>query len=372
MSASESVAAVQLHSVTKRFGDVVAVDSVELSIAEGEFFSLLGPSGCGKTTTLRMLGGFEYPDEGAVFLRGEDVTYVPPNKRATNMVFQNYELFPHFTAYENISYGLKISKIPKAELAQRTKEIMDVVSISELADRKAAELSGGQRQRVALARALVNRPAVLLLDEPLSALDVRLRKRMQSELKAIQHRLGTTFVYVTHDQEEALGMSDRIGIMNEGQLLQVGTPRELYDSPADHFVAEFVGTLNVLNVQVDEVRDGHAVVNVEESGRISIIIDGDMSAGRTVRVAIRPERIVPTPIDSWVETASDCHLRGTITSIDYLGPITQYLIETDVLGELTSRRMSEVDSSGFVVGSRVVATWAPESASVDAWPSEDP
>ena len=249
--------AFSIAGVTRRFGSVTAVDDLWLDIREGEFFSLLGPSGCGKTTTLRMLAGFETPDEGTISLRGRDVTDTPPNRRDTNLVFQHYELFPHMTVFQNVAYGLRLRKVREPELTSRVREALRIVRAEELADRGARQLSGGQQQRVALARAIVNQPAVLLLDEPLSALDVKLRKQMQLELKAIQHQLGTTFVYVTHDQEEALLLSDRIGIMSGGRLLQVATPRELYDHPADGFVADFVGSLNVFDGRVAEIRGGH-------------------------------------------------------------------------------------------------------------------
>ncbi|MGH3021752.1 MAG: ABC transporter ATP-binding protein, partial [Gaiellaceae bacterium] len=222
---------ITLEGVTKRFGSVEAVRSVSLEIREGEFFSLLGPSGCGKTTSLRMIGGFEQPDEGRVLLRGLDVTAVPPNRRNVNMVFQHYALFPHMSIRDNIAFGMRLKRVDKAEQRERVGEMLRIVRLEGLEKRKPAQLSGGQQQRIALARALVNRPAALLLDEPLGALDVKLRKQMQLELKRIQSELGTTFVYVTHDQEEALAMSDRIAVMNDGVVEQVAPPRELYERP---------------------------------------------------------------------------------------------------------------------------------------------
>src|SRR5882672_3065985 len=246
--AVEMAAAIALERVTKRFGSTAAVDSVSLTIEEGEFFSLLGPSGCGKTTTLRMVAGFVEPDSGSIELDGKDVTSVPANRRPVNMVFQQYALFPHMSIYDNVAFGLKMKRVPRAAHRERVHEMLRVVELEGFESRRIRQLSGGQQQRVALARALVNRPAALLLDEPLGALDVKLRKQMQLELKRIQADLGTTFVYVTHDQEEALAMSDRIGVMNGGRIEQVGTPREIYEQPDTAFVADFIGSLNVLEV----------------------------------------------------------------------------------------------------------------------------
>src|SRR5438309_1830235 len=240
--------AISLESVVKRYGGVGAVQGVSLAIGEGEFFSLLGPSGCGKTTTLRMIAGFVKPDDGRIVLKGRDVTSVPPNRRPVNMVFQHYALFPHMSVYDNIAFGLRVKRVPRAEHRPRIDEMLEVVELTGYERRHIRNLSGGQQQRVALARALVNRPAALLLDEPLGALDVKLRKQMQLELKRIQADLGTTFVYVTHDQDEALAMSDRIGVMNGGRIEQVGTPREIYERPQTPFVADFVGSLNVLEI----------------------------------------------------------------------------------------------------------------------------
>src|SRR5438094_4025904 len=252
-------AAIGLVGVSKRFGTHAAVDDVSLEIGEGEFFSLLGPSGCGKTTTLRIVAGFEAPDVGRIVLKGNDVTAVPANRRPVNMVFQQYALFPHMSVYDNVVFGLKVKHVPRAEHRERVDEMLRVVSLEGLDRRRARQLSGGQQQRVALARALVNRPAALLLDEPLGALDVKLRKQQQLALKRIQHELGTTFVYVTHDQEEALAMSDRIAVMNGGQVEQLGAPREIYERPLTSFVADFIGSLNALDVTIDELVGGFAL-----------------------------------------------------------------------------------------------------------------
>ena len=266
----ETRAGIALEGVSKRFGKHEAVRDVSLSIREGEFFSLLGPSGCGKTTTLRMIAGFEVPDAGRIYLQGDDVTALFSNRRPVNMVFQQYALFPHMSIYDNVAFGLKVKKVPRAEHAGRVKEMLRIVELEGLEKRKPRQLSGGQQQRVALARALVNSPAALLLDEPLGALDVKLRKQMQLELKAIQNDVGTTFVYVTHDQEEALAMSDRIAVMNEGQVEQIGSPREIYTRPQTAFVADFIGSLNVLELKVDELVGDYAVTRLDESQRVVV------------------------------------------------------------------------------------------------------
>src|SRR5437764_3123568 len=286
--AEERSVGIALEGVSKGFGKVAAVKDANVSIAEGEFFPLLGPSGCGKTTGLRMIAGFEQPDAGRIVLQGEDVTNVRPNRRAVNMVFQHYALFPHMSVYDNVAFGLKVKRVPKDEHRQRVEEILRIVSLEGFEKRRARQLSGGQQQRVALARALVNRPAALLLDEPLGALDVKLRKNMQLELKRIQSSLGTTFVYVTHDQEEALAMSDRIAVMNAGRVEQVGGPREIYERPATAFVADFIGSLNALDVTVGEVVGGYAVARVGEAGRVVVPVDGAVAAGSPLRVAVRP------------------------------------------------------------------------------------
>ena len=363
--------AIRLDGVTKRFGGVMAVDNVTLEIEEGEFFSLLGPSGCGKTTTLRILAGFETPDEGSVYLRGEDVTLVQPNRRATNMVFQNYELFPHMTVFNNVAYGLKLKKVPKREITQRVNEMLEVVGVGGLGKRAADQLSGGQQQRVALARALINRPAVLLLDEPLSALDVKLRKRMQLELKSIQHSLGTTFVYVTHDQEEALLMSDRVGIMNQGVLLQVAAPRSIYENPADDFVADFVGTLNEITIRIEKIDSGRGLVTSGDRERIWIDVAGGASAGQTVRLAVRPEALQITPLDRWDGATDLSYVDGTVSDVIYLGPFTQILIESDRLGRVVSQQVSDARAAAIRPGMEVMVSWDPDTAFMLAGPTAD-
>src|SRR5947207_5781381 len=280
-----------LVGISKRFGAVSAVDDVSLEIGEGEFFSLLGPSGCGKTTTLRMIAGFDVPDVGRIVLQGNDVTEVRANRRPLNMVFQQYALFPHMSVYDNVAFGLRVKRVPRTEHRDRVHEMLRVVSLEGLDRRRVRQLSGGQQQRVALARALVNRPAALLLDEPLGALDVKLRKQMQLELKRIQNELGTTFVYVTHDQEEALAMSDRIAVMNRGQVEQLGTPREIYDHPRTAFVADFIGSLNAFDFRLDERIGDNGVMRVGEGERIVVPVEAGNRRGETLRAAVRPEHV---------------------------------------------------------------------------------
>src|SRR5881296_1216776 len=311
-------AAIGLVGVSKRFGTHAAVDDVSLEIGEGEVFSLLGPSGCGKTTTLRMVAGFELPDAGRIVLKGNDVTEVPANRRPVNMVFQQYALFPHMSVYDNVAFGLKVKRVPRAEHSERVQEMLRVVSLEGLDRRRARQLSGGQQQRVALARALVNRPAALLLDEPLGALDVKLRKQMQLELKRIQSTLGTTFVYVTHDQEEALAMSDRIAVMNGGRVEQIGSPRQIYEHPETTFVADFIGSLNALDLMIDELLGTYAVSRFGEDQRVVVPLTSGYRTGDPVRVAVRPERVQIGSIDNPVRDGGS-RLEGTIAEIVYLG-----------------------------------------------------
>src|SRR5262249_30900826 len=287
-------AAIGLVDVSKRFGAVGAVDDVSLEIEEGEFFSLLGPSGCGKTTTLRMVAGFELPDAGRILLQGTDVTEVPANRRPVNMVFQQYALVPHMSVDDNVAFGLKVKRVPRNQHRGRVTEMLRVVSLEDFERRRVRQLSGGQQQRVALARALVNRPAALLLDEPLGALDLKLRKEMQLELKEIQSRTGTTFVYVTHDQEEALTMSDRIAVMNEGIVEQQAAPQELYERPASACVAGFIGTSNLLDLRVDERTAGVLAMRLGDAHRILAPDDGQ-AAGTARQITVRPEKIKLSP-----------------------------------------------------------------------------
>ena len=331
-----------LRGLVKRYGDVVAVAGVDLDIARGEFFTLLGPSGSGKTTTLRLIAGFEIPDEGEVRLRGEDVARKPPYARDVNTVFQDYALFPHMTVLQNVEYGLRVKKVSKAERRGRATEALAMVQLGEYGDRKPGQLSGGQRQRVALARAIVNRPQVLLLDEPLGALDLKLRQGMQVELKRIQQEVGITFVYVTHDQEEALTMSDRLAVFNRGRIEQVGSPEDVYEHPATEFVADFVGVSNVLE------RDG-------------------------TRFTVRPEKIrmlpagEPTPDEGW-------HVEGgTIASSAYAGMLTKYVVELDRGGSLQVVRQNLETTSAEALeapGRKVNVAWRAGQASAISEPKE--
>jgi putative spermidine/putrescine transport system ATP-binding protein len=324
---------VRLVDLTRRFGDVAAVDSVSLDIARGEFFTLLGPSGSGKTTTLRLIAGFEAPDAGRVELAGADVTRRPPHARDVNTVFQDYALFPHMTVRENVEYGLRIKKVPREERRTRADEALAMVRLADFGARKPAQLSGGQRQRVALARAIVNRPQVLLLDEPLGALDLKLRQEMQVELKQIQGEVGITFVYVTHDQEEALTMSDRLAVFRAGRIEQVGTPAAVYEHPANEFVAGFVGVSNV----------------VERDGR---------------RFTIRPEKV---RLLGEGEGADGLHVEaGTVEDVAYVGMVTRYLVALDAGGELQVVRQNLETSSQEAQelrGRRVRVAWRAEQTS---------
>ena len=355
--------AISLQGVGKRFGDVVAVRETNLDIRDGEFFSMLGPSGCGKTTTLRMIAGFEVPDEGRVLLRGTDVTNAAPNHRNVNTVFQHYALFPHMSVVDNVSFGLELKRVPRGERRDRVKEMLQVVQLEGMEKRKPQQLSGGQQQRVALARALVNRPAALLLDEPLGALDVKLRKQMQLELKRIQTELGTTFVYVTHDQEEALTMSDRIAVMNGGDIEQVGDPKEIYERPLTPFVADFVGSLNAFDLRVDELADGLAVMRVSERERLVVPVGTGTKTGDQLRVAVRPERVRIEPTNGRAPEGGSS-IEGTVAELVYLGGLTQFHVETGAAGRLVSHRMDDQVAASLEPGKHVRLTWPAEHAYV--------
>jgi spermidine/putrescine transport system ATP-binding protein len=355
--------AISLERVAKSFGSVAAVEETTLDIKDGEFFSLLGPSGCGKTTTLRMIAGFEIPDSGRVLLRGTDVTAVPPNQRNVNTVFQHYALFPHMSVLDNVMFGLELKKVPRGERRDRVAEMLRVVQLEGMEKRKPAQLSGGQQQRVALARALVNRPAALLLDEPLGALDVKLRKQMQLELKRIQTELGTTFVYVTHDQEEALTMSDRIGVMCKGIVEQVADPREIYEHPKTTFVADFIGSLNALDFRVDEVANGLAVMRLGDGQRLVVRVGAGTQTGAHLRMAVRPERIRIEPLNGGAPDEGS-RVEGTITELVYLGGLTHFHVDAGSAGRVISHRMDDEVASSLQPGGRVVLTWPAEHAYV--------
>jgi spermidine/putrescine transport system ATP-binding protein len=347
-----------VDAVTKRFDDVTAVDAVSIQIPGGEFFSMLGPSGCGKTTTLRMIAGFETPDEGRIVLQGRDVTSVPPAKRNVNMVFQAYGLFPHMTVAENIAFGPKIKKLSKADIAERMSDVIHTVRLDGLEDRRPTQLSGGQQQRVALARALINRPAALLLDEPLGALDLKLRKEMQLELKELQQRTETTFVYVTHDQEEAMTMSDRIAVMNLGVVEQLATPRELYQRPASAFVAGFIGTSNLIDLRVDSHHAGLLAMDLGEGQRILAVDPGSGHDDGRAQITVRPE---------WIKLANGAaddrasYVGGTVVDIVYLGSITQLIVLLRTGERLTVHRLNdEVGAVDPRPGETVMLRWAAE------------
>lgn len=330
----------KLERVRKIFGAVTAVEDVSLDVYVGEFFSLLGPSGSGKTTCLRMIAGFEAPSSGRILLQGDDVSALPPYERDVNTVFQDYALFPHMSVAQNVEYGMKVKRVPRDERRARVERALESVQLEEFAKRKPGDLSGGQRQRVALARALVNEPEVLLLDEPLGALDLKLREQMQVELKSIQESAGITFIYVTHDQEEALTMSDRLAVMNEGRIEQVGTPSEVYERPSTTFVAGFVGVSNVL------------------SGAAASDITGNDSP-----FTIRPEKIVISKSGDRSGNGGECRATGRITDISYLGAFTRYTVGLDNGGRLVvTRQNSEVATDGFEGdrGRSVVLSWAKE------------
>ena len=357
--------AIRIEGVTKRFGDFVAVDQVDLSIAQGEFFTLLGPSGCGKTTTLRMLAGFEVPSEGRILLEGEPVENVPPHQRNVNMVFQSYALFEHLDVNGNVAFGLKRKKVPKEEITTRVAEALELVDLSSRASARPNELSGGQRQRVALARALVNRPRVLLLDEPLGALDLKLRRQMQIELKAIQREVGITFVYVTHDQEEALSMSDRIAVMSDGRVAQCGPPEEVYEHPKEEFVAGFIGISNLLEGRVEtggRVRIGEDCLEVPDLG------DG-RGTGETVQIAVRPEKVAVDEIgvEPYRIEPEMFTVEGEIESKVYLGVGNQLTLKLAGGGRLVALEQATYRMRAeeqWEVGQRVRIGWHPEHCMV--------
>jgi spermidine/putrescine transport system ATP-binding protein len=356
---------VELQNVTKRFGDFIAVDDVSLDIKDGEFFSLLGPSGCGKTTCLRMIAGFELPSEGAIKIRGKSMGDTPPYKRPVNTVFQNYALFPHMTVFENVAFGLEMQKVSRAEIKTRVKEALEMVRLPHLAERKPRQLSGGQQQRIALARALVNRPQVLLLDEPLSALDLKLRKAMQLELKELQHQVGITFIFVTHDQEEAITMSDRIAVMNEGVVQQVGAPREIYESPHNRFVADFIGETNFIEGEVQEVDPVKTTVALG-AGVLLLArpTEEGLTAGQSVTVAVRPEKI------SLHRTSPghEVNIPATIEEIVYIGTDTRYTARIAERHHVVARiqNVGGVLDGGqvFQRGDHIYLSWPTESAMV--------
>jgi spermidine/putrescine transport system ATP-binding protein len=362
---------VELRSLTKSYGSAVAVDNVSLTVQAGEFLSLLGPSGCGKTTTLRLIGGFEFPDDGTIAISGRNVENLPPHKRPVNTVFQAYALFPHMKVADNVAYGLRLSGVPKAEIADRVSRALDMVRMTAFAARKPAQLSGGQQQRIALARALVNRPAVLLLDEPMSALDRKLREEMQVELKLLQRELGTTFIFVTHDQEEALSMSDRVAVMKDGRIEQIGTASSVYDSPESAFVAGFIGRQNSFSGTISSFDS--AGVSVQTAG-LSLYSSRPTkggvpaSSGAEVTAAIRPESVVvasATPPGA-PAPGSDAQVNavtGTLLGVSELGHSLQLVIHTPGDAQILAR-LPRAANPPTELGSPVICSWSADAVRI--------
>jgi spermidine/putrescine transport system ATP-binding protein len=353
--------AIEVRQVSKIFGSgeaqFAALDDVSVAIRENEFFTLLGPSGCGKTTLLRLIAGFDYPTRGQIFLYGQDIAPLPPHKRPVNTVFQSYALFPHMTVAENIGFGLEMLGRPKAEVKARVAEMLKLVQMEALAGRRTSQISGGQQQRVALARALAPQPKVLLLDEPLSALDYKLRKEMQIELKRLQHETGITFIFVTHDQEEALTMSDRIAVMSKGRILQVGSPWDIYDKPAERFVADFIGETNFLKGTVSDIANGAGSVRLASGADIRATIAEGFSPRGEATIIVRPEHARAV--------ASGGQLSGTVENVVYFGTDTHIHVRLDQ-GELFTVRQQNARSRscGFEVGDRAGIEIAPDGAQV--------
>ncbi|HYJ61305.1 MAG TPA: ABC transporter ATP-binding protein [Actinomycetota bacterium] len=336
---------VQLVDLVKRFGDFTAVSGINLEMPSGEFFSLLGPSGCGKTTTLRMIAGFERPTGGQILLDGEDMAQTPPHKRDVNTVFQNYALFPHLTVQQNVGFGLKYQKVAKGEDTTRVGDALELVQMSGFADRRPSQLSGGQQQRVALARALILNPKVLLLDEPLGALDAKLRKRLQIELKALQERVGITFIYVTHDQEEALTMSDRIAVMSQGRVEQVGPPKEIYEEPATAYVADFLGVSNLMDARAAGVTSGGCRVHLGEFELVAG--QGDADTSGDAKITIRPERV---DIDAQGMSGEN-RIPAIVERVVYVGSTLQVILH--------------------LASGQTIQAWVPNDGDVDAYRSGD-
>lgn len=363
---------IELRDVVKAFSsggqDVVAVDHVSLEIKRGEFFALLGPSGCGKTTTLRMIAGFEHPTRGQILIRGAEMQGVPPFHRPVNTVFQDYALFPHMTVLQNIMFGLQMEGISRKQARDQAMEALELVRLPQIAKRKPAQLSGGQQQRVALARALVKRPAVLLLDEPLGALDLKLRKDMQYELKSMQQQVGITFIYVTHDQEEAMTMADRIAVMSEGHVLQVGAPRDIYEHPTTYFVADFIGETNFINGElIDKLGDiGHVKLADDTVIQANLTRNQLIDTGR-VMIPIRPERIGIVPLNGSIPDAPDITcLNGTLTHSQYIGTDTRYTVAIAGGDEIVVRmqNVDYTDMPSIADGEEVTIFWTLKSTNI--------
>ncbi len=348
---------IELREVTRSYGDVIAVDHVSLGIKQGEFFALLGPSGSGKTTTLRILAGFERPSGGDVFIRGRRVNDVPPYRRETNLVFQQLALFPHLDVYDNVAFGLRVKRRPAAEIGDRVRRALELVELADYGRRRIHQLSGGQQQRVAIARALVNEPAVLLLDEPLGALDLKLRLQMQRELKEMQRRSGTTFVYVTHDQGEALAMADRVAVMSNGKIVQIGVPEHIYSQPATRFVADFIGDTNIISVTVLERRpDGTAVL---EAPGLRFAVSTDASPGESRYVSLRLEKIRIWAAAA-VQARSSAAYPAIVTDVTFFGPLTRYEVSVGDGLRLLLQTQTESEEH-FRKDDRVAVSWSPSA-----------
>jgi spermidine/putrescine transport system ATP-binding protein len=356
---------VELRKVVKKFDEIAAVDNVSLLIREGEFFSLLGPSGCGKTTTLRMIAGFELPTSGEIFIAGELQGYLPAYKRPVNTVFQHYALFPHMSVYENVAFGLEMQNVSRPEVRRRVMEALELVHLPEKEKRRPKQLSGGEQQRVALARALVNRPKVLLLDEPLGALDLKLRKAMQVELKNLQHQVGITFIYVTHDQEEALTMSDRIAVMSGGKVLQVGTPQEIYEAPRSLFVADFIGETNFIPGEITPTGSGYAITLPGGAYTTAGWMQADLAPGDLAYLSIRPEKVKILPAEMPPQRNRYTHLPARVEQVIYVGTDTRYVVTLDDKTSLVSRQQNLTDGDApFRVGETVQVGWAADQARI--------
>ena len=359
----------RIEAVVKTFGTVRAVDGLSLEIRAGEFFALLGPSGCGKTTLLRMLAGFETPDHGRILLDGEDIAKVLPHRRPVNMMFQNYALFPHLSVRDNIAFGIRRARMPRAEIRARVAEMVALVKLEGLEKRKPDQLSGGQRQRVALARSLARRPLVLLLDEPLAALDKKLRESTQIELMELQRRLGLTFIIVTHDQEEAMTVADRIGVMDNGRLKQVATPRVLYEAPRSRWIAGFVGDVNLFEGQVESREAGRLLIATGDAGTIAVAEPRDPIANPAVSVAIRPEKVKLSrrgPAADAANSHAINRLEGVVTDVGYLGGMTTYKVKLDTGAAVRSSIANTIrlDVDAYQAGQRVVAWFTPDDCVV--------
>jgi spermidine/putrescine ABC transporter ATP-binding subunit len=351
---SKEEATLEIRDVTKRFDDVIAMENVDLQITTGEFITLLGPSGSGKTTTLNIVAGFDTPTSGTVFLSGRDITYLPPYKRDIGMVFQNYALFPHMTVFDNIGFPLKMRRMKLDEIRKKVKWALELVQLPGFESRYINQMSGGQQQRIALARALVFEPSLLLMDEPLGALDKKLREHMQLEIKHMQKKLGITVIYVTHDQEEALVMSDLIAIMNFGQIQQIGSPSEIYSYPANEFVADFIGETNLVRGNVNRIKEDHCVIQTEDGINLKARSKEGIVVGAASCASIRPEKIALNPNP----TNSKDEIEGVIEEVIYIGEITKYIVRVSDTVSFMVKMLNVEEDQNFKLGSKVYVEWS--------------